>query len=175
MLILFNKLNKDEILRFEKMVNSSYFNTVENVRKLFYYLKSKHPQITKKDITQEEISKIIYPNETSTSEKVWKLKSDFTKVFEKFIVQNEFEEDIRYNDLCLLKGLRKKGSGKEFELFLNKFKKQNHKQFIKDDIYYLNNAIINEEEFYFKLAKVQFELHENLQAKSDNLDYYFCS
>jgi len=173
MLILYNKLTQEEIVKFERMVNSSYFNTVENVKKLFYYLKSKHPGITEKDISQTEISKQIYSDETISTEMIWKLKSDFSKVFEKFLVQNVFENDKAYNDMCLLKELREKGSEKEFKLLLNNLKKQSDKQFIKEDLYYMNKVTINNEEIYFRFTNIQFELHENLQAKSDNLDYYF--
>lgn len=173
MLELFSQLTPEEIIKFEKLINSPYFNSVEKVTKLFYYLKDLHPLISKDDLSREKISLKVFKNENISQELFWKLKSDFTKVFEKFLVLEEIDNDSLNYDTTLIKALRKRGAKKELENNLNKIKKNRNKIYNKDDNFYLSKIYINEEEYYLKMPGILYEFPDCLQAKSDNLDYYF--
>ena len=173
MLELFSQLTPEEIIKFEKLINSPYFNSVEKVTKLFYYLKDLHPLISKDDLSREKISLKVFKNENLSQELLWKLKSDFTKVFEKFLVLEEIDNDSLNYDTTLIKALRKRGAKKELENNLNKIKKNRNKIYNKDDNFYLSKIYINEEEYYLKMPGILYEFPDCLQAKSDNLDYYF--
>jgi len=173
MLELFNKLTPEEIIKFEKLINSPYFNSVEKVLKLFYYFKGLHPSVSKEDMLREKISENVFKNESLTPEMFWKLKSDFSRVFEKFLVLEEIGNDSLNYDTTLMKALRKRGAKKELESLLNKIIKSRKKLYNKDDNYYLTKININEEEYYLKLPGILYEFPDCLQAKSDNLDFYF--
>jgi hypothetical protein len=173
MLELLSQLTPEEIIKFEKLINSPYFNSVEKVTKLFYYLKDLHPLISKDDLSREKISLEVFKNENLSQELFWKLKSDFTKVFEKFLVLEEIDNDSLNYDTTLIKALRKRGAKKELETTINKIKKNRKKIYNKDDNFYLSKIYINEEEYYMKMPGILYEFPDSLQAKSDNLDYYF--
>jgi len=173
MITLLNKLPKDEIQKFERFVNSPYFNTVENVKKLFNYLKPLYPNISKTDITSAKISENVYDKQSPTSEIIWKLKSDFSKLLEKFLLQKELEKNSMGNEVTLIQSLRHIGANKEIELLLHKHRKEKNKIFNKESSYYLNKVNLHEEEYFFKMPDIQFEFPDDLQYKSDNLDYFY--
>lgn len=175
MIQYFNLLSDKEVSKFEDFVNSPYFNNIKNISNLFRYLKSLYPNIGENDINNKQINKIIYKNKKFDDAKIRKLKSDFKKVFEKFLIQTEFESEEHESHIFLLKALRKKNLRKEFEHSLIEIKKntENKKIFSKDDNYYLEQIFLNTEEFNNYINIKKYNLKKLLQNKSDNLDFLF--
>ena len=174
MLERLNLLSKKELFKFGQFIESPYFNTVENVKLLFRYLKSLYPDINENDIENKKLFKVIYGNKKFDDVKIRKLKSNFRKTFEEFLIQTETEEE-KSEKILLLKALRKHGFRKEFSLILNETKrdKKFKKNFSKNGQYYLFQTDLNTEEFYNYYTDRKYNLAKLLQNKSDNLDLFF--
>lgn len=170
-----NKLSEAELLNFEKFIDSPYFNTVENVRKLFRYLKQFYPEINDEHTDNEQLFFLIYNNKEYDDVKMRKLRSNFRKVFEDFLFQTEMELKNSENRALLLKALRRKDLTREFELALEEFKKDlnSGKYFSKNDTYYFNRISLLSEEYYGSISKTKQDFSGLLQEKSDTADYLF--
>ncbi len=169
----FNKFSEEELIKFEKFVCSPYFNTQKNLIKLYEYLISKYPRITKEDISKKNLSLIIYPGKKFSDVKIRKLISDFTILVEKFLTQLEIENTPVANRILLLSSLRKRGMRRRFEMNFRDVFNQQKKEFSKDNIYYRNQVNLQTEYYYFNFGNIRTDFANCLQEKSDNLDYYF--
>ena len=170
-----NKLSEKELLDFEKFIDSPYFNSVANVRKLFRYLKKFYPEISDEHTDNEHLFFLIYRKKRYDDVKMRKLRSNFRKVFEDFLFQTEMESENSGNRTLLLKALRRKNLTREFELALEEFKKDLYsgKYFSKNDTYYFNRISLLSEEYYGSISKAKHNLSGLLQEKSDTADYLF--
>jgi len=166
-------LNKEEKSKFEKFLNSSFFNTNVNIVKLFYYLKSNSEISNEKNLPRKEIYKILYPGKKYEDTKYRKVVSDFSKTFEKFLMYMEIENDDLSSKTLLLKALRKKNLSKRFESNMRELKKIYETSFSKDSEFYRSKIEYEQEYYYYNFNKYKQEFAFCLQEKSDNLDYYF--
>lgn len=173
MLEYFKSLSENELNEFEDFVYSPYFNKQRNNVKLFQYLKSLYPHISKSDLSKENLSVNVYGESIVNEVKIRKLISEFSILMERFYTQIEIEEDALRNKILLLGSLRKRGFLKRFEMNYRATSNILKKVFSKDESYYLNKINLVNEMFYFKFGNIRGELEKGLQDKSDNLDYYF--
>ena len=173
MLLEFNKLTKKEISVFEDFVNSPYFNTYKTLRKLFYYLKSKHPGITEKDISSRYISMNIYKERKINHVKIRKLFSEYTRLFENFLMHTESDKSSIRNRIKLLKSLRLKEISGRFRIHLEKVcndisKVQQDGYSYYDDLNALRYELLN-----FSVDSQPDLLTENLIKYSESTDNFF--
>jgi len=168
-----NNLKEDEIYQFEKFIISPYFNSNRNLIILFGYLKNKYPCITEEDITKEKLSMIVYEEDKVNDAKIRKLISDFSQVFEKFVMQNEFERNSISNKVLLLQGLRRRCLFKRFDCRFSELYESQRRKFSKDSEYYHNQINIENEVYYYDFSKYKLEYANCLQNKSDNIDFLF--
>lgn len=173
MIEYFKYLSKSEVEKFEQFVNSPYHNNSQRIIKLFDYLYSKYPDIEPKVINREAISSSVYPSEKYNDTNIRKLLSKFTAIFEKFLVQLEFENEERRNKTLLLRSLRVRSMNKRFESNFKEISELQSKSFSKDDSHYENQFNLERENYYFNFNKLKFTFASCLQSKSDVLDYHF--
>ena len=173
MLKYLKNLTEEELLKFEKFIHSPYFNSNRNIVKLFTYLKENidHPGNDIPD--REEAYYYVYQKIKYDDAKYRKLVSDFSKLFEKFLMYQKFEEQTPGNRIMLLTSLRKRGFAKRFETNYADITTLQSKSYSKDDDFYLNEIHLENEYYSFYFNRFQNEFAVCLQKKSDNLNYYF--
>jgi hypothetical protein len=171
MFLSLNQLSKKEFRKFEKFVNTPYFNVNQKIIQLFKYLNSYYPDITEDDVEPSMVWNAATNETVFNSENHRKLVSDFTELFERFLVQNEFEEDKEYSKIILLRNLRKRKIKKRFDKNYSELMKEMDSTFSKDGDYYIKRALAIGEKYQLEFSKIKYEFSPLLQEQSDNMDY----
>lgn len=91
LVILLKTFNKQEFERFDKFVNSPFFNPSEQLVVLFKLLKNDHPGY--KSLTKEQIFSHIYSGEEYKDKKIRDLLSRMLELAQSFLSQLEFEKN----------------------------------------------------------------------------------
>ncbi|HMS66053.1 MAG TPA: hypothetical protein PKD83_12465 [Ignavibacteria bacterium] len=173
MLNYIDGLKGEELIRFEKFINSPYFNSNKNSIKFFTFLKE-HKKFNPKNVSAKKNAfTFVYKTKVYDDLKFRKLVSDYIKLTEKFLMYSEFENYSPRNRIMLLSSLRKKGYSKRFETNMSELFAEQKKSFQKDDDYYINQITLEIEYYSFYFNRFQTEFADCLQDKSNNLDYYF--
>ena len=119
---LINSLSKNEQKGLKTFLISPYFNQNENVIKLFdYFISTK--ETDRKKLTKQGLHKHIFKGQKFSNENIKTIIYLLTRLCEKFLVINSFEnEEIEYNKR-LLGVFDKKGLDKHFTKYLKKSEK----------------------------------------------------
>lgn len=173
MLEYFKDLSEKEINLFGKFVRSPYFNSSKSIIKLFNYLREAYPEISEDYISKKNLSINIYSEENVNDPKIRKLISNFLILMEKLLTQIEADKDVIGKKIAFLNSMHNRKFDKKIGMNLKELYNIQDKTFSKDDIYYNNR--INLEDLYYRYNedKYKTEFVENLQSKSDHIDYYF--
>jgi len=175
MIEYFNKLSADEIVQFDKFVRSPFHNTNKQLIKLFKYLVFRYPEKDKSIMNKRKIFRAIYRNRKYSDQNFRKLRSDYTSLFEEFLMQTTMSKNIIFNKISLLKELSNRNFQKRFDVNVKRIRKMMTFPTVKDELYYLNLA--NLENIYHcnNLHKYTYEDPICLQRRSDNIDLLFIS
>ncbi|MBN8570863.1 MAG: hypothetical protein J0M18_14640 [Ignavibacteria bacterium] len=172
---LLQGISKEEFERFGDFIKSPYFNKLPRLIKLYDYLNKNYNKLEQEIITRESISIYMYPGKEFKNESIRKLLSDFARMLERFLAQEEFEQNEWDKRIYTLRGLRKKHYDDKFFKRLKEFKAE-HKNSIQEiDEYYETNTKLISEEFEYRFASKFNDRNEINQEKSDALDYEFIS
>jgi hypothetical protein len=167
------KLKKEEFLKFKEFIYSPYFNSNINIIKLFEYIISLYPDIKKDDFTKTKLSHHVFSENKVNDLKVRKLVSDFSILFEKFLIQLEVEANDIGNRIYLLGSLRRRGMTKRLHTEMKELYNSQKSKFSRDGTYYLNQMNLESEYFMHNFSRFKLKFAECLQRRSECLDYYF--
>ncbi|MBS1494835.1 MAG: hypothetical protein JST55_15075 [Bacteroidetes bacterium] len=172
---LLQGISKEEFEKFGDFIKSPYFNKLPRLIKLYEYINSQYSSAGIDSITRESISLYMYPNEEFKNESIRKLLSDFARMLERFLAQEEFDKNEWDKKIYILRGLRKEHYDDKFFKRLKEFK-AGHKNSTQeiDEFYETNTKLISEEYEYWYFSKFD-DRNEINQEKSDALDYEFIS
>ncbi len=173
MLLWLNNLPKQDFLSFSRFVRSPYFNSNKKIVLLMNMLEKRYPEIREKHVTIKWISNAVKSRSILSPVNYRKLLSDFTKLFEDFLVQNEIDKDETFRTLMLLRDLRKRNIKKRFDRHFNEIMKKLDRSFSKDGDYYFLKASVVAEKYLSDFAEIKHEYSPYLQMQSDCLDYYY--
>lgn len=168
-----NKLSPDDFKKFENFIYSPYFNSFETLKKFFKFIKKAYPEITRKHLSQRNISKYVYSEKKVNRLKNRKLLSDFRKLFEKFMICEEVFADKAVIRFKLIKALRKRMYLKMYSSVLEQTGIEG-KQFMgEDENFYFNNMLYNEEMYQHSISFDKKNAVEFIRKKTENLNLYF--
>ena len=171
---LINSLRKEELKLLGKFVRSPYFNTFSTIIKTYDFCYSKYPNLSEDDMNSREFSDFVYGKKKGNKVKVRKLKSDFTGVIERFLIQLEIEINPLKNKITLLSSLRNRKLIKRFEKNYNSIEDIQSKLSNRNQNYYLNQINLETEsrKMYSPLTDSK-KVTLNIQNISNNTDLYF--
>lgn len=167
-----NKLSKKDMARFESYVRSPYFNTYKTLIKLFTYLKNKYPDITDDDVSPRKLSFVIYKEKRIKKDKIRKLISEFTLMFENFLVQTESEGHSVRNRIMLLKQLRIKNISKRFKINFKRLYSELAEKYTEGFEYYDNSVNLDYEMLSYRVDRQEDSLKYTLEF-FDSADMFF--
>ncbi|MBK9334785.1 MAG: hypothetical protein IPM96_20895 [Ignavibacteria bacterium] len=173
MIEYFNMLKKEEVGRFEKYLNSPFFNSNKSILILFEYLKPLYPEIKKENISKSVISSVVYGEKKMNDVKIRKLLSDFGILMESFLIRSAEDESSPGSRVLLLNALRERGMVKRFEKEYRDLSKSQKSSFSKDESFYNDQVNMLSEYYNFNLVNFKNSEAECLQMKSDLLDMKF--
>lgn len=118
-----SSFSKEEMKRFEKFVNSPYFNSERNFKPLLKFLKENHPHFDNSLITIEFIFHKLHPcipydKRSSLTTRV--MISQLTSLAEKFIAIEGCQKNEGFMSSSLLRELLQKGQAKQFKILRRK-------------------------------------------------------
>src|SRR5688572_10065720 len=94
-----SKLSSSELNWFRDFVHSPYFNTHENLYKLIDLIVEAAPGVDEKQLEKKKVFEKIFPKEKFNSQKLSDLLTYLYRLYEKFLIQLEYEQDIAQNKL----------------------------------------------------------------------------
>lgn len=169
----FKNLSKKEVTGIQKFVASPFLNSNRQVIKLVTYLSSLHPYLQDGLPDKKSIYNAVFDTEKVDEVNYRKLVSDFTKVFEKFLVYSQLEKENVRNKGKLLNSLRLMGIKKRFQANYKEALNLQKKIKIKDNTFYEDQIELLTEYYYFNYNKLRDEYAECLLEKSENIDLEF--
>lgn len=170
---LLSNVSKKEFEKFGDFIRSPYFNKLPRLIRLYEYINDNFILIEKGGVTREKISAAMYPAENFKNESIRKLLSDFWKLLERFLGQEEFENNEWEKKIYKLRGLRKKHLDDKFFKRLKEFQEQHKNSTQEIDEYYETNTKLISEEYEYWFNTKFGEKNEINQLKSDAIDSEF--
>ncbi|MEO8664644.1 MAG: hypothetical protein ABI462_04030 [Ignavibacteria bacterium] len=143
MLEYFSKLNPSEIEKFSKFISSPYHNTNRKAILLFKYLHSKYPEISEDDLNKRSVYRHVYRNQKYNETLCRKMFSDFNLLFDKFLIQLQFDNDKARRRHYLLIGLRRIENQGRYKKTYSEIMR-NEKLFLPKDIEYYRDQFNTE-------------------------------
>ena len=153
-------LDKEELKRFEAFLSSPYFNTRNNVIKLFGIIKKYAPEFNHKILDKEEIWKKLFPGKEYNYGILKNIIHDITKLAERFL-EVEF---LNSHDVQRMNNLLSMLGGKQLEsIFINKYNTLEKNYFKSSKFYYsFYEDYLNMKTQRFIVEAYNSKLHTNL-------------
>ncbi len=170
MFLFLNDLSKEEFQKFGKFVNASYFNLNIKLRNVYTYLESLYPDINEDDLLPDSIWIATKSKTAFSNDNYRRLVSDFMNLYEKFLLQNEFEKDSEFSKIILLQNLRKRRLKKRFEKTYSEIVKEMDSSYSKDGEYYIRRFLVLGEKYQYEYGEKKYDYSPLLQEHSDNID-----
>ncbi len=172
MLDFLNKFSEKELHNFGLFIKSHYHNTINNVILLFEYLASLYPYVSKKDISKEKISFVIYGEKEVNYLKVIKLFSDFGDVLIRFLKQTEFQKDDSSGKVMLLRAYRQMGFRNKYRSLLNSLRKKYTESYIINENTYADMYKAESENFTYLFYTADKRIASAYKKKTEALDHF---
>ncbi len=176
-----SELSIYELNRFQKFANSPYFNKSKAIIDLTeYFIKSiKSDSDSQKEHEKTSIWEKIYPDKKFSDVKYRKLLSDTLKLFESFIIYEEFEKSPLNKASLLLQGVKEKNLKNLYNSSLSTAKRLSNQQTDQSANFYFHQYQIEKNEFSMvseferkRLSKSELSAF-NVKEIANNLDMFF--
>ena len=169
---IISNFSKTELNRFEKFLNSPYFNVNQHIVLLFKIHQTNIENPTK-SIDKYEAWNRLFGSENFNDQRFRKLNSDLSKLFEKFLTVEEFECNPLLQAQILLSRSHHERIGK-----LNNSARSNAKNQLKNyanrsSDYFLYQYQIEKNLFYLNQAEILPETKANIEQIAENLDKFY--
>jgi hypothetical protein len=139
----------EEFLKFEDFIKSPYHNKNSNAIKLYLEIKKYSPDFESKELDKEIVWKELFPEKVYNYGTVKNLIHELSKLAMKFIVLEEFEENILERDNILMNCLNERNITKLFNVKMNELERQYSKESFKKDYFFIND-------FYSAYSKINW-------------------
>jgi len=163
----------NEFKRFGDFVRSPFHNKSQKIILLYDHLRKFSDDFSSYEISNEEISTLIYGNENQSDSKVRSLVSDFVRLMEKFMILTQYSKNTIAQRVQLLTALNSRDLSKSFRKTLKETMEYQEKQFNRDEDYYYNQIFLELESFNFQLLRNTNINEQGFNKISENIDLFF--
>ena len=166
---LLRSLNEEEMDKLGIFLNSPYFNTSQQMTKLFGLLRSHHSSF--KTITREEIYREFYGDEPYKDKRIRDLFSRLLELCHDFLAQCELEKKVHVKKRLTLEQLYVRELENSFNSVMKDARKKLYAEGILDEEYFMN-------EYYYSRVEndLYYAIESNKRKKSvtdyDDRDIY---
>lgn len=133
LILLIKTFNKAEFEKFEKFINSPYFNTSEQLSGLVKLLKTDYPGFKK--LSKNDIFNHFYPKQEYKDKKVRDLLSRLLELAEVFIAQLEFEKEHTTRNFSIMNQHIERGLDRHFKSKFREYEKYINSENVIDENY----------------------------------------
>lgn len=139
LLEILRTFNKEDFLKFEDFIKSPYHNKNSNAIKLFSEIRKFTPDFNGEELDKEIVWKKLFPGKEYNYGTMKNLIHELTKLALKFIVLEEFEENILEKDIILMNCLHERNIPKLFNVKMNELDREFSKDSFKKDYFFIND------------------------------------
>lgn len=166
-------LNAREIRQFKMFLASPFHNKKVKVLTLFDYLKKFHKHnFDHPNLTEENTLSSVFGTKKADRRQLQNLMTELTRLFERFLIQSEFEQETHLHNRLLLHALYKKRQYHFFKKVLPQARKLLQKEAIIESGFFYDNYLLEELEYTFDIATKGRPVETNLQQVINNFDLY---
>lgn len=133
-------LAHNDIKRFDELINSSFFNKSERVKRLWSLLK-KHFDDPKM-LSKEMLIQAVFPGEMYNESNFRMVVSAFVKLTEEYLLQKEYNVNRTERNIRLLEIFEKRGMRKSYSKYIREIENELDKEQKKDSVYYYRKYFI---------------------------------
>ncbi|HMQ78776.1 MAG TPA: hypothetical protein PKE39_12995 [Ignavibacteria bacterium] len=167
---LLKHLSDEELLRFEKFINSPYFNTSRKPVELFRLLRNQENVNSDNHI----LFSSLYPGEKYNDTRFRKVLSDLKKLFERFLGYSGIDKLDPFSiDTNMLELMQEKGMQNDFSAAYRQFSRRLSAEYFKEDPYYRSLSRIELLQYYEGYNKLKNPSPKGLEKASLNMDLHF--
>lgn len=170
---LLESLSATELRRFEKFLDSPFFNTNPAVTKLFNYIETGLKKKPVEELSKTQAFKLIFGSEKYNEQKISDLMTYLTRHVEDFLSQINFENKEMLKKSYLLKELRERNKDKHFESNSREYQKKLQNSAVRDQDYYYGAYLLEKEQDHYFIKQGVRKDDKSLQHRSDNSDIFF--
>jgi len=165
-------LSSQELHWFQEFVHSPYFNKHENIRKLMDIIVASAPHFSEDDLNKEKVFRKIFPKEKFNPQKLSDLLTYLYRLYEKFLMQLEFENDEAEGKILLLRWYRTKKMDRHFLNVMNVIR-QNGMLDGLDETRFMKEYQVETESDLFFTAKDSRTTDKSIERKTISLDLFY--
>ena len=167
---LLKHLTEEELSRFEKFINSPYFNTSAKICELYTHIKVSADQPPDK----QKIFSLLYPGEKYNDARLRKLLSELKKLYDKFLGYTGIEKLDPFSiNTSMLELMLAKGMADEFSAAYRQVTRGLTSDFFKEDPYYRSLSRLESLKYYAGYDKLKKPSPKGLEKSSFNMDMQF--
>lgn len=173
LILLLKSLDEGEMKRLRSFLASEYFNTDEDIRRLFELLRGFHPHFSDPQLNKKEIFGRLYPGQTYHDKSLRYLMSHLNKLAEQFLGLQKIEEQPFRLKLALLEELSRRGLDKSYRQIDRRLAKElQDEQGGGGDLYLARYRWAEVKEQHFERQRLR-RYDENIQHTAAQLDRFY--
>ena len=173
LVILFKSLSPEEFRRFQKFLNSPFYNYSKTLTAFYELLKKYYPNFDSTNLRKEKVWKKMFPNESFDEAKYWRLTSKLSILTERFMAVIELEKSPKEEKKLVINSFEKRNLNSFFEKEVNTFLKESKKEHFAESNFQSDKITVLEKLFYH-LKNNKSEKAAEIPSKILNeLDRYY--
>lgn len=165
---------KKELKKFSLYVTSPFFNSKEEVIKLYELVKTHYPDFDHPSLNKSNVFEILYPNDVFKEQKLRYIMTDLTKLLESFLIHQHLQDKKKYHPI-LLAIYEERKLNKHFSALFDMYQKLLERENKMDSEYYLTLHQLEEKLFLFNSLKQTYEPAKEIPKILSYLDYFYVS
>ena len=177
--VALSSLSVYELNRFRKFIISPYFNVNKSLINLFDLYHTKIRSDKEPEFNKESVWTSVFPNESYNDIRLRKLNSDFLRLLEQFLAQEQFENNPLHRANYLLKSLSDKKIEKLYKGSVSTARRLSSQQLERTASYYYYQYQIEKNLFgltteFEKKSKIKSDrINLNIDRIAYNLDLFY--
>ena len=173
LIILFKSLSPEEFRRFQKFLNSPFYNYSKTLTAFYDLLKKYYPKFDSPNLKKEKVWKKLFPGESFDEAKYWRMTSKLSLLTEKFMAVLELEKNPDEEKKLVIQSFEQRRLNPFFEKEVNNFiKEAKKKQSFESNIQ--SNKIVLLEKLFYHLKNNKSEKAAEIPPKIlSELDRYY--
>lgn len=163
MLEVLRTFSDEEYIKFGHFIKSTYHNKNTNAVRLFSEIKKYAPGFVSEELGKENVWKKLFPGKEYNYGTMKNIIHELSKLAMKFIVLEEFEENMLEKDIMLMNCLNERNISKLFYVKMNEIEREYSKISFSKDYFFIND-------FYNAYSKIKWiEIYHSRANKLDNI------
>ncbi|GJM35965.1 MAG: hypothetical protein DHS20C18_49660 [Saprospiraceae bacterium] len=171
---LLNAFSKKEMTRFVELVQSPYFNKHQDTQKLVVYLARIYPNFDDRRCHRDFLLKKLFPKHPQGQAHLALVFTYTRRLLDAFLVQEQFKDEMPYQGILLLRGIRQRKCNELYERFLDRRQQLVQNNPIRDSGHYFwQSQLAQESDIYYTQVLEQRKEDRSLELKEHHLDRFY--